>query len=127
MKKYVSIIILVSGLLFVSLSKAQAQYPIPSYQVELAQENTTFEEDENVELFGPLSMEESQLIIEVGDLNPSQASWATVIVCSLDGLDVLGPYTVMEGTPLAVNIDNREWGVKVMNYLEGAVLSVWRE
>ncbi|HEY9114436.1 MAG TPA: hypothetical protein VIN10_07020 [Bacteroidales bacterium] len=127
MKKYLSLLVLVIGLIIVSPSKAQAQYPIPSYQVELMQVNATFEENENTEILSPINREESQLTIEVGDPNPLQVSWVIVNVYSLDGQDVLGPYTVMEGSLLSVAIDDRAWGVKVVNCLEGAILSVWIE
>lgn len=127
MKKHVSILILVLGLFFVTISKAQAQYPIPSYQVELENTNTTFEDNDEVELLSPLNLEEIKLVIQVSDTLPAQASWVTVIVYSLDGQDELGPYTVTEGTPLEVIIDERLWGVRVTSYSEGAYISVWIE
>lgn len=127
MKKHANIFILVVGLFMASFSTAQVQFPIPSYLVELTQVNTIFEENEDVVLIAPLSMEEKKINVHIGDLDPSQTSWVTILIYSLDGQDVLGPYTVMEGSPLEITIDDREWGVKVMNYLDGAVLSVWIE
>jgi hypothetical protein len=51
---------------------------------------------------------------------------AQVWLYSLDGLDILGPYTVLCGETLTVEIDDREWGVLVQT--DAAVLvDVWIE
>lgn len=127
MKKHLRLVLFVLGLFVALVSNAQEQYPIPSFNVELTGVNTTFEETEGVVLISPMTIAEKNIRIKVDDSNPQQTSWVTVMIYSLDGQDELGPYTVMEGFPLEVPIDDREWGVKVMNYLEGAVLSVWIE
>lgn len=60
------------------------------------------------------SIGERKLIVVVRDESYSQQSEATVIVYSLDGQDELGPYNVVEGIPLIVDIDSREWSVRVI-------------
>lgn len=109
-------------------AKAQIQYPIPSFDVELIQVNTSFEETSGLSnLSKPGSREERQLLVQASDDNPAQNSWAVVIIYSLDGQDQLGPYTVYEGATLSVAIDERQWGVKVMDFLPGCIVSVWIE
>ena len=119
------ILILFTSLFILPEASLLAQYSIPSYDVELTQANTTFEEDGIILLSAGL--EERQVIVEVEDDNPSQSTWAIVKVFSLDGQDELGPYTVNEGTQLRVTIDEREWGVKVISFLPGCIISTWIE
>ncbi len=128
MKKHVSILVLLFIGIIYPFSNARAQYPIPSFKVTLEQVNTTFEEDSENDLFSKtVSREERQLVIEVVDDIPSQLSWAIVVVYSIDGLDELGPYTTYEGFPLRVDIDEREWGINVTDFLEGCTVSTWIE
>jgi len=128
MKKHVSILVLLFIGIIYPFSNARAQYPIPSFKVTLEQVNTTFEEDSENDLFSKtVSREERQLVIEVVDDIPSQLSWAIVVVYSIDGLDELGPYTAYEGFPLRVDIDEREWGINVTDFLEGCTVSTWIE
>ncbi|MCX6278572.1 MAG: hypothetical protein NT004_10790 [Bacteroidetes bacterium] len=51
---------------------------------------------------------------------------ATVWIYSLDGLDVLGPYTAPCGETLVVEIDERAWGVLVQS-IDDIVVDVWIE
>ena len=125
MKKPVHTLAIIFICLIVPFSIVRAQYAIPSFEVELEQENTTFEEDEV--LLQLESMEERQMIVKVEDESPSQSTWAIVKIYSLDGLDELGPYTVNEGTLLYVPIDEREWGVRVIDFLPGCIISAWIE
>jgi len=129
MKKQIYFLFVVMGLVFIPFITVQAQYTIPSYNVELNQISATFEEDQ---VLNPLvhyegNRAERKLNVDIKDNNPTQTASVTITVYSLDGLDVLGPFTVTEGTPFEVAIDDREWGVRVINHLQGAILSVWRE
>lgn len=126
MKKKESILAFLVLLILLPFSSLKAQYGIPSFSVELTEVNTTFEEDVSGNPFiRILSMEERQMVVDVEDENPNQTTWAIVYVYSIDGLDELGPYTVYEGTPLQVPVDDREWGVRVCDFLEGCELSAW--
>lgn len=49
---------------------------------------------------------------------------ATVYIYSLDGLNILGPYTVYAGETLTVEIDERDWGVFIQTDDEITV-DVW--
>lgn len=125
MNKHIILLAIVLVAAIVPGMQIQAQYTIPAYDVELINDNTTFEESEG--LIQSQSLEERQIIIEVEDDKPNQTSWAQVRVYSLDGEDVLGPYTVTEGTQLRVPIDQREWGVIVIDFISGAIISTWIE
>ena len=103
----------------------QAQYAIPSFDIELTVANTSFEEDES--FMQTQNMEERQMVVEVEDDYPAQTTWAIVRIYSLDQQDVLGPYTVYEGANLRVTIDQREWGLEVLDFLSGCTISTWIE
>lgn len=60
------------------------------------------------------SMDEGKLVVEVKDESSSQVSEAIVYIFSLDGHEELGPFTVIEGETLVVNIDDREWSVRIL-------------
>jgi len=125
MKNLSAKLAIVITLLGVPFSFVQAQYAIPSFDIELTVANTSFEEDES--FMQTQSMEERKLVVRVLDDNPNQTTWAVVMLYSLDGQDELGPYTVYEGANLRVTIDQREWGLEVLDFLTGCIISTWIE
>jgi len=125
MKNQIPILAIVIMAILWPFSIVQAQYAIPSFDIELTVANTSFEEDES--FMQTQSMEERQIIIAVEDPNPNQTTWAVVKIYSLDEQDELGPYTVYEGANLRVTIDQREWGVEVLDFLTGCIISTWIE
>ena len=68
--------------------------------------------------------EERKIIILSQDDNSTTQSWAEVEVFSIDGNDVIGPLTVYEGTPIYIDIDEREWDVRVLNKSLGSTV-IW--
>jgi len=78
-------------------------------------------------LFKLYSTEEKKVVIRVEDNEPSFTATAIIVVYSQDGQDELGPYTVTEGTLLKVNIDDREWGVRITDQSPGSDISWWIE
>lgn len=73
------------------------------------------------------NMEERQMIAEVKDNSSDQQSSAKIIIYSIDGLDELGPFPVIEGGLLKVDIDEREWNLRVVEQTEGSEVSWWIE
>lgn len=70
------------------------------------------------------SMEERQIIVDVVDENSSVTASAVVVVYTLDApAEELGPYTVYEGTPLRVDIDERTWDVRVNSSTPGSTVT----
>ncbi len=67
--------------------------------------------------------EERKIIIISKDENSTTQSWAEVEVFSIDGNDIIGPFTVYEGTPELIDIDEREWEVRVLNKSLGSTVS----
>lgn len=67
------------------------------------------------------------MIAEVKDNSSDQQSSAKIIIYSIDGLDELGPFPVIEGGLLKVDIDEREWSVRVVEQTEGSEVSWWIE
>jgi hypothetical protein len=57
-------------------------------------------------------------------IHGTAGSFAIAWIYSLDGLDVLGPYTIYAGETLSVPIDDREWGVIIQTSFEIQV-DVW--
>jgi len=71
------------------------------------------------------SMGERKMRVEVDDRETTSTATAEVNIYSLDGIDVLGPFTVTEGTALVVDIDEREWSVSTSSTSQGAEISYW--
>ena len=100
------------------------QYSIPAYNV-LISNKATFNEPKHVGV--NIVLERRAVIIHVscGTLSLGKCE-ATVWVYSLDGKDVLGPYTLLGGDTIYVPIDDREWGVLV-NPASAVTVDVWIE
>jgi|ERR1035438_5523199 hypothetical protein len=107
-------------------TKAMAQYPIPSYNVYVAQP-TYFEEQTNNVLQNAIAITEGRRQVNISGQCPTISSHlpcAEVWVFSLDKQDILGPYYLYNDDILQVPIDSRTWGV----YIEGSYeldASVW--
>ena len=122
-------------------SKLSAQYSIPSFNVPVIADPTTFEEvPETSGSYGstyllyfnpfshkPINREEKKLKVTTLDPNTNTTSCIMFEVYSLDGTDIYGPFTVYEGEVFEICIDEREWGIKVLEASEGSEMSVWIE
>ncbi|RLD45222.1 MAG: hypothetical protein DRI89_01670 [Bacteroidetes bacterium] len=121
-------------------TKLSATNPIVSSSLLTIAEPTTFVEvwetnaflNTNPFCFDPLTqrtmtMGEKKMKVKVDDNTPVSTATAEVEIYSLDGIDVLGPFTVTEGVVLEVDIDNREWGVSTLEVSQGAEISYWVE
>lgn len=60
-----------------------------------------------------LSAGKNEIVINSEDNNPCQIAWSIIYIYSIDGLDLMGPYVVNEGEPLTVEIDDKDWSVRV--------------
>jgi len=122
-------------------SKLSAQYSIPSFNVPVIGDPTTFEEVlETSASFGstnllyfnpfgqkPINREEKKLKATTSDPNTNTTSCIMFEVYSLDGTDIYGPFTVYEGEIFEICIDEREWGIRVLTASEESEMSVWIE
>lgn len=121
-------------------AKAYAQFPIPSYGVDVSMGTTTFEHGimSNSFLLNDYSLKktvdnvvmtagEDKIKISVDKKDTGTPQWAIVYIYSIDGKDILGPYTVVEDETFSQVIDERDWGVKVVDSSIGCKLSVWNE
>jgi hypothetical protein len=125
MKKIIFLIFfIIGGMMFTNI---YAQYPIPSFKTPVNgkanfQERSLSMLDNDSLIYG-----KRQIIITVTCVGKAIGECsATVWVYSLDGRDILGPYTVYGGGSLYVNIDDREWGVYVQTD-DQITVSVWIE
>ncbi len=132
--------ILVAFITFVISNETIAQFTIPSYNVEIVAEPTTFEESGNqVSVFSQInhrkplliqtqnSDEERKIHVKVSSSDPEQSAYATVLIYSLDEEYVLGPFYVTDESILEQSIDNRDWGVEVVSASENCKISTWIE
>lgn len=121
-------------------TKLSATNPIVSSSVLTIAEPTTFVEVREINAsflttllcFNPLSqqilsMEERKLKVKADDNETTHTAIIEVEIYSIDGLDVLGPFTVTEGEILSVDVDEREWGVNTLGATQGAEVSFWFE
>ena len=110
---------------FASLQNVFSQtnkiHPIPSFNV-LVNDHVYFQESyssDSIQIAGKRS------------LGLTQHYYSSILKCditffvySLDGLDYHGPYYLPSGQTIAVEIDNREWGVAVQSECDVQV-DVW--
>ncbi|RLD84778.1 MAG: hypothetical protein DRJ10_00255 [Bacteroidetes bacterium] len=68
---------------------------------------------------------EIKLHVKVNDNETTSTATAEVEIYSLDGVDVLGPYTVTEGEDLVVDIDEREWSVSTLQTSQNSEVTYW--
>jgi len=110
--------------LFIGVNSVYAQYPIPSYNIQV---NTyaTFKEKCSSTHNNPQTRTKRKLNVKIQcrALLLSNCS-ATVWVYSLDSLDILGPFHVTDAENLVVDIDDRAWGVLVVAQ-QPVIVNVW--
>jgi len=136
MKKLIISSLIILGVVFLA-NKLSAQNPIPSFHVPIIVDPTIFEEvipSFNTQfsylastLKQPRSIDERRLKVMVQSPPSRQLAWAVVIVYSLDQQSTYGPFTVLEGEVHESIIDERQWGVRVMDSSSDCLLSVWIE
>ena len=122
-------------LLLFGLQKAYCQYPIPSYNVTVISK-ATFQESQvstggsslnnNGPVSAPMAKREMDVKVNCSGTSSDGSCQATVLVYSLDGQTVLGPYIVYGGDILSVPIDDRDWGVLVTTE-DDITVDVWIE
>ena len=101
-------------------------FPIPSYNVPVDSAYARFQENGQA-INTDASLEKRDVHVIIINRNPElPACQATVWIYSLDGQDILGPYTVICGATLVVSIDERLWGVLVESAAQIEV-DVWIE
>lgn len=103
-----------------------AQYPIPSYNVPVSY-RACFEESTTNE--NPQTTSRGKRMMKI----QSSCSGVNATICeakgwvySLDGLTVLGPFTLGCNETISVEIDEREWGVLIETDCDMNI-SVWIE
>ncbi|MBU2554390.1 MAG: hypothetical protein KKF98_08015 [Bacteroidetes bacterium] len=131
-------IIITSIILFTAViffNKLSAQNPIPAFNVPVIVDPTVFEEAvlptgvylnqiDNLSR-QPENIEERKLKVNVQPDDDKEIIWVIFSVYSLDQQTIYGPFTVYEGEIHETTIDERQWGVKVLNSSPGCRLSVW--
>lgn len=124
MKQFFYVAILVTMISGTLSGQTNKPYPIPSYQVTV---NGTafFCESNDQGGDSDLAKGKRNGIVKVyspGSEDPGCS--ATIWWYSLDGLDILGPFTVLCGETLTVEIDERAWGVLVQTESD-VLVDVW--
>ena len=124
-------ILLLGLLLFCAFEQTFSQYPIPSYNVTVKskanfQESKVSGTSDNIQTNSPLAKRDMEIKVNCSGLNSLGTCTATIWVYSLDGLTVLGPYTVEGGQGISVPIDYREWGV-IVESDDNVAVDVWIE
>lgn len=103
-------------------------YSIPAYDVPVNQ-NTSFQEPIQIFKKAPNGDRERRTAhVDVETQNPPLSPSAIIAIVqlySLDGQDVYGPYNVYENEILDVEVDEREWGVTVLQVMDESEMSVW--
>lgn len=138
MKRFIIPLILI----FISVlfsNKLAAQNPIPSFNVPVVVDPTTFEEVTDTTSAANLSIGyiisswkskqgqgEQKLNIKAKDKNNTNTAWVRVIVYSLDNSIVYDPYDVYEGSLYELILSTEyEWGVSAINSSNECEMDVW--
>ena len=126
MKKMLLLSFLFSFLGFAIHAQIEKPFPIPSYKIAVDSGYAQFREDFHRNK-PDASRQKRDMHVKITSNNPIILQCqAQVLVYSLDGLDILGPYTVLCGGMLVVEIDERQWGVLVQT--NASILTdVWIE
>jgi hypothetical protein len=100
-------------ILLCALTIVKAQYPIPSYNIDVTSK-ATFEQQRNQGLIAPLTIGKKDINIS-GHIPsvPSGIPCAVVWLYTLDKLEILGPYELDNDEVLQVPVDERDWGVYI--------------
>jgi len=134
MKKF--ILVLLTVVVATALtSKVSAQYSIPSYDVPVIADPTTFEEASvsnmtmSIEPFkNPKTREKRKVLVEAIDKDVSKGAWVSIRIYSLDNTIIYGPYLVNEGIVFEMELDaDYKWGVKAIDASDNCKMSVWFE
>lgn len=130
----ISILLAFVATAFISQVNAQTfkssvqNYSIPAYDVPVTP-NTTFQEPVHVFKKAPNADRERRTAhVDVETQNPPTSPNAIIAIVnlySLDGQDVYGPYNVYQNEVLDVEVDDREWGVTIIQVMEDSDMSVW--
>ncbi len=134
MKKTIMTLLVVIAAITLT-NNLSAQYSIPSYNVPVVADPTTFEEIQRttVSYNNPVSQQlgnrgRRKLIIKVKDNNSSSTATETINIYSLDGSFLFGPYTVSEGSNFEIDLDDDlDWGLCVLQATPDSEMDVWFE
>jgi len=138
MKKLILSLLVIASVTVLT-NKAYAQYAIPSFDVPVIADPTTFEEvtsssynattnftKSNTFKEKPTGRERRKLNVTTIDNDIQTTAWASIEIYSLDGNITYGPYTVYEGAPFEKSLSEAyEWGVRVLSASESCEMSVW--
>jgi len=138
MKKLILSLLVIASI-SVLTNKVYAQYAIPSYNVPIVADPTTFEEMspssnnfttptvKNSSLSKkPISRGERMITIKTKGYDDATTACASIEIYSLDVSTTYGPYAVYEGTPFQKLLnDDYEWGVRILFATSGCEMSVW--
>jgi len=138
MKKLILSLLVIASVTVLT-NKAYAQYAIPSFDVPVIADPTTFVEvtsssynattnftKSNPLLQKPTSREERKLNVTIRDNDVQTTAWVGIEIYSLDESITYGPYTVYEGALFEKLLSNEyEWGVRVLTASEDCEMSVW--
>ncbi len=122
-------------------TKLSAQNPIPSFNVPVITEPTTFEEStgdnpmsynyfvrSNPFSSKPMSRGERLIFVDIIDADENNTATSTFTIYSLNDYYDYGPYNVSEGTPFSMPLtDAVDWGVRVSQASQSSEMSVWFE
>jgi len=117
------IIFLTTVFLLAGITTLWAIKPIPSYNVPIFRQQT-FVEKRTSQDPSPKGKRDMNVKSTVTSTNKPTPTLVVVYIFSMDGRDVMGPYTLVNNQTLTVTVDEREWGVYAVSD-DHVELSVW--
>ena len=121
MKKLLAITVLVC---FAGLNQLFAVNPIPSYNVLVAGK-AIFQESTKPFLGNGIPTDaKRKMNVQTSTASPSAGATRSIVAIKmyrLDGQVILGPYYLVCGQSISVNIDDKKWGVEVVSEVPSRV------
>ena len=127
MKKFPFIFLLFSLMSIYVQGQFTKPFPIPSFHVPVDSGTVARFRETTANGDTKSILEKRDVHVKITDQSSGGGNCgATVWIYSLDGLDVLGPFSVLCGETLVTAIDKRAWGVLVQSN-DDIVVDVWIE
>ena len=120
-------------------TKLSAQYSIPSYNVTIVSNPTTFVEISQINdnnnsnisesvLYFADNIEKTTLIVKVKESNSSTHEWTIFEIYTLNTLTFFGTYSVCEGDIFSIELDaSYDWGIRTISSSSDCIIDVYFE
>jgi len=125
--KNLVVTVIIAVALMATASQVKAQYAIPSFDVPVFV-NTTFQDASIIGINNnDGTREERKLKVRVNTNKSSDGTWVYISVYKVGSNLSTPPIKVEDGNEFSMDIDESQWGIRIVSVSNNCVLSVWDE